>query len=290
ELPVVATIVDPIPAGTVWAGGAVCTPSCTDPPAVADGRVRFAMTAAASATGTVSYAVRVAADGADGDVITAPAASIEPGRAASGTVVHRLHVAPSAGLRVLSRVDKASAPVGDVVSYAIAITNRSDGVQDGVTVSDVVPANAEYVAGSASCPGPCRARYDVPTNTVTWRLGRLPAGAQVARLTFQVRIRPLTLNPDGSLPGTLVLNSAVASSIRTPATESNEVQTVVVAVLGTKLVRQRPPAIVSGPGAPTLPATGSETGLQLTLALALLAAGTALIAGERRYYAARTSR
>lgn len=217
---------------------------------------------------------------------------------AEGTAIDFAHVArpaaaaaKKAALRVIGRADKDSAPEGETVTYAIEVLGGAAPQQD-VTVTDVVPANAEYVRGSAKCPAPCSAGFDAASNTVTWTLGSLGADAKASGLTFQARIRPLTVNPDGSLPGTVVLNSAVASSELTPATTSNEVKTIVVAVLGKKVVRPAPPAVVTkptkpiaaAPAKPTLPATGPRDGM-LAVAIGLIVAGAALLLSSRRWSA-----
>lgn len=149
--------------------------------------------------------------------------------------------AAAPGLSLIGRVDKDSAPVGEVVSYDFAVANTGNAAEGDVIVTDAVPPGLQYVAGSATCAPPCSAAYDADRAIVTWRLGSLPAGPE-ARLSFSARIRALTTNPDGSLPGTVILTAAVGSSAQTPAAASNEVRIVVVAVLGSKIVRRSSPA------------------------------------------------
>lgn len=280
DQPADAVVADEIPAGTAYAAKVRCEPACTSAPTVRGNRVSFPVKVEGHASGSVSYVVRVSEDTADGDVIGS-GASVLPGRARAAAVQHRVAV-PAAGLRVVGAVDKDSAPAGDVVRYAIEVTNRGSAAQRDVTVTDAVPGNATYVAGSATCAAPCRALYDKVQNTVTWHVDSLGADESVVGMSFAARIRPLVVNPDGSLPGTVVLNSAVASSDNTPAIESNEVQTVVVAVLGSKTVRGRSPAAAPAE-VPTLPATGRGVGPLLAAALLLLVTGVAMLTAEREW-------
>ncbi|MDQ1710467.1 MAG: hypothetical protein QOG49_1852, partial [Frankiaceae bacterium] len=195
----------------------------------------------------------------------------------------RTAAAPRPPLRLVGRTDKGSAAAGEIVGYSIDVTNAGPRA-DGVTITDAIPANTEYVAGSATCLAPCRAAYDSATNTLIWRIPSLAAGRSSA-LSFRVRVLALTPRPDGSLPGTVLLNSAVGSASQTTATTSNEVRTVVLAVLGTKTVEQGRHIARGAPQRPALPVTGSRTGELLPVALLLIAAGSALLLGERRYTA-----
>ena len=279
DLPVTATVTDAIPAGTAYAGGVRCLPACASPPTVAAGRIRFTVSAGADETGILSYAVKVADDAADGDVLGSPAV-IEPGPAGSNAVLHRVSV-PRAGLRVTAAVDRDSAPAGAVIAYAIEVANRGSARQDGVTVTDAVPANADYVAGSATCAAPCQASYDAGNRSVTWRVGSLEADEIATGLSFLARVRAGSPDADGSLPATVVLDAAIASSTITRATPSNQVKTVAVAVLARKVVRPRPLVQVGAP-APTLPATGAPVGLLLAVGVGLVLAGSCVLSGERR--------
>ncbi|MEP7056104.1 MAG: hypothetical protein ABI912_12755 [Actinomycetota bacterium] len=291
DLPADVTITDQIAPGTTYAGHATCDRQCSRPAVPAGGRIRFAMPVPARATGSVSYAVRVAEDAADGDVIGA-AATIDPGNNRSGAVLHRVAV-PAGGLRVTLGADISSASPGAVVGYAIEVTNTGAADQSGVVVSQSVPTGAEYVAGSAGCAAvDCVAAYDAGPRRLTWKVGSLAAGETAGALSFRVRIKGLIANADGSLPGTIVVGRALASSTVTPATPSNAVTTVVVGVLGRKIVRGHPGQVIrarSVPARPALPATGASIGLLLGLAAALVASGVALLAASRSRIQRRNS-
>ena len=102
-------------------------------------------------------------------------------------------------LSISKIVSSSSAAVGGKVIYSINFAIY--GVpKTGVTVTDVLPANVTYVTGSASRSGV----YSASTNTITWSLGNLAAGAS-GTLTFQA-----TLN-SGVSDGTVVSNTATIS-------------------------------------------------------------------------------
>jgi hypothetical protein len=88
-------------------------------------------------------------------------------------------------------------------------------------------------------------------------------------VSFQVTIdRPGTT---GSLPAETITNAGSVASTEDPSTPSNEVKTVVTAVLGLHLTVPQTPA-----AQPTLPVTGRNTGLLLLVGLSLLGTGTVM--------------
>ena len=70
-----------------------------------------------------------------------------------------------------SLVGPSNAPVGSIIEYVINFTNEVAVGATGVQVSDVLPAQFTYVAGSATAGG------FILGDTLTWDLGALPAGA-----------------------------------------------------------------------------------------------------------------
>jgi len=62
---------------------------------------------------------------------------------------------------------------GDEITYTIQYGIASTQSATGVVITDVIPANTTYKPGSASGGG----TYDGATETVTWNIGDLPAGA-----------------------------------------------------------------------------------------------------------------
>ncbi len=65
-------------------------------------------------------------------------------------------VTPGTALLVLSKIAEPAGPVsaGDVITYTIAVTNRSGLTQTNVTVTDPLPAGAVYVADSCQVNAP----------------------------------------------------------------------------------------------------------------------------------------
>jgi uncharacterized repeat protein (TIGR01451 family) len=188
------------------------------------------------------------------------------------------HHVPTGDLTLVKHVDKASAAYGDTLTYTFDAATTGDLDQTNVVVTDVVPEHTTYVGDSAGCTdsGTCTASYDSATNTITWQLGDIAAGAAARQLTFQVTIDTPTFDPAVGVPATTILNSGVIGSTETSPTPSNEVKTTVVTVLGVKVVRP--------PRQPELPFTGLGMPLTTTLALAfsMIGAGLALGAIRRR--------
>ena len=176
-----------------------------------------------------------------------------------------------AGLELMKTVDRTSASFGDTLTYGLTVTNIATRPLHAVEVSDPVPDGTTYVAGSATCPSPCTASYDADTDTVHYAVGDLGAGESFAGMAFKVTIDQSPAAADGAIPSVTIVNSGTTSSppdITTPA-PSNEVRTVVTAVLGVKI---------------TLPVTGVQMPLRetVTLAFALVVCGAVLTAAGRR--------
>lgn len=191
----------------------------------------------------------------------------------------------SGGLTLVKHVDKATAAFGDVLTYTFDAATTGDLDQTSVVVTDVVPAHTTYVAGSAGCTdsGACNASYDSATNTVTWELGDIAAGAAPRHLVFQVTIDTPTFDPTVGVPLETIDNSGAIVSAETPSTPSNKVTTDMTAVLGIKIVK--PPAKPVA-AAKTIPFTGLPLPLNvgIVVALSMIAAGVALVATRRRQH------
>lgn len=70
---------------------------------------------------------------------------------------------------------------GNVMTYSITVTNNTDLLVTGVTVTDEIPAEVIYVDGSVSCS----ATFNAPTLTID--IGDLPAFSEVV-CTYQVDV------------------------------------------------------------------------------------------------------
>ncbi len=179
------------------------------------------------------------------------------------------NVRQPASLALVKTVDKATAAYGDTLNYGFTVTNTGERPLHAAEVSDEVPDEVTYVAGSASCTAPCTASYDAATNTVHWVVGDLAPGASFGGLTYAATIDTPTPAADGAIPSETILNTGTASS--PPDVESvlsNEVKTIVTAVLGVKIIKE-------------LPKTGAAVPVPqaFLLALALLIGGAGLTFG-----------
>ena len=117
-----------------------------------------------------------------------------------------------------------AADPGDALQYSIVLTNTGASPVNNVTLSDPIPANTEYVAGSSSPPG------TFGGDTLTVNVGTLNPGA-AAVVTFQVRVNA------GTAAGTVIRNQAIVDSDQTVPTPSNQTETPVVA--------SRPPSLAA---------------------------------------------
>ena len=167
-----------------------------------------------------------------------------------------------------------SAQYGDTLTYSLTATATGSLDQHSVVITDVVPTGTTYVAGSAACTGtPCTASFDAASNTVSWAVGDLAAGASRA-VSFQVTIDRPTPAADGGIPSTVIHNFGVVASVETPETPSNQVDTPVTAVLGVKVTR-KPPVKV-------LPFTGIPLTEGVAWAIGMVLLGAAVTAAARR--------
>lgn len=93
-------------------------------------------------------------------------------------------------------VTKSSVPAsgsfvkpGDSIVYTLAYNNTGNAVATGVTLTDALPADLDYVAGTATAPG----QYDSATRTLSWALGNLPVGAN-GTVSFTAQVAKTATN------------------------------------------------------------------------------------------------
>jgi len=227
------------------------------------GSVNWVVDLASGATASVAFTGQVDQNAASGQIIRNVG---QVGSLQSNEVQHRVLIAGD--LTVGKSVDKDSAEIGEVVTYTITVASVGDEMQSGVVVTDLVPAGATYVDGSASCDAPCTAGFDIAGGAVVWQIGDLAVGA-TETMTFQVTVDP-------TLQATILRNTAVAQAVGQAAIPSNEVRTVVTVVLGEVLIRPLP--------APALPTTGSTTpyGAAIPIAVLMIVSGVAMTGCGRR--------
>ena len=127
----------------------------------------------------------------------------------------------------------------DVVTYTLTYGNSGALPATGVILTDVLPANVDYVPGSATGGG----NYDAGTNSITWALGGLAVGAAPLPLTFQVTVSP-------TAPfGTQVDNNAgiYCTEVTTPVVSNTASLTVTAPLPVLQLTKSAHPTSV-GPG------------------------------------------
>jgi uncharacterized repeat protein (TIGR01451 family) len=193
-------------------------------------------------TGVVKFRVRVQPGATVGTVVTnvadaayeIPASTVvltaqsPPAQAA----VAQAAPAPAVTLtKSVVDVDGGTVRAGDLLEYTITAANGGDDTAQSVTVSDALPVQTSYVAGTTSVAGAAVTDAagddagEVVAGTLTARLGDLAAGAQKS-VTVRARIGEATP------VGTSVANTA-AATYRAPVSgsqlgaQSNEAALVV---------------------------------------------------------------
>jgi len=263
-----AVITDNVPANTTYvAGSAACGAGCTASYDAASDQVSWSLDIPANSSGSVTFAVTVASDAADGTVID------NVGQLTSGTHkvpsnhVRHLVFVPSGDLRLHKSVDKDTAKAGDTLTYTLVAKATGNMTQHDVVVTDEVPADTTFK--SADCDSPCTASQS--GGVVTWQLGDMKPGDSQS-MTFSVTIdQPAA---DGTAP-TEIPNIGHVKSTETPKNPSNRVVTTLTTVLPFKVIKTTTPAPT------TLPFTGLPVLQDILLAMVLIGGGVLLLTWPR---------
>lgn len=106
-----------------------------------------------------------------GQIVNTAALLIDGSTMADAAAAITAQAAPASGadLALSKTADAETAEVGDLVSYTLAVTNNGPDSASGVSVSDSLPAQLDYVSNS------CGAAFS--GNTLTWAVGSLANGA-----------------------------------------------------------------------------------------------------------------
>ena len=83
------------------------------------------------------------------------------------TDVIRVHAEPILSL-TKTNLPTGEVKPGDVIKYTMCFANTGNGNATGVVLTDVIPTNTTYVAGSATGGGVV---YNEATKTLTWNVG-----------------------------------------------------------------------------------------------------------------------
>jgi uncharacterized repeat protein (TIGR01451 family) len=195
--------------------GATWGSSFTNPAAVTDIRWTRANLSAGQ-TGTVNFQVRLADPLPANSTIENTARITSTETAASGWLYSN---EVSIGTIDLAISKVANAPfvrAGDSITYTITYGNNGSVAASAAVISDIIPANTSYVAGSISGTG---ADDSDPTHLV-WNLGSVPANSGGYNASFVVKVSP------GTTPGTPIYNTASLNNAY-DSVDSNQVQVTV---------------------------------------------------------------
>ncbi|HVY38693.1 MAG TPA: CCXG family PEP-CTERM protein, partial [Polyangia bacterium] len=167
-----------------------------------------ALAASPNPLGSVTFTVKVAAPLPNGTTVTASAMlSADNAAGAPAMATDTVQSAPTLSLTntgMPSPIDP-----GSLLTYTIAYANNGTDAAHGVTIADTLPSGVTIM--SASNGG----AYDSGTNTVTWSLSDLAAGAS-GSVTLTVLVNSNA--PAGMLTDTAVLSAAnIASPISADA-------------------------------------------------------------------------
>jgi uncharacterized repeat protein (TIGR01451 family) len=149
----------------------------------------------------------------DADMITgcAPVVTLGPGESNLTIDAGMYLEVGSPQLQLLKRSAPgtgATVKAGDLITYTITVSNTGNAAANNVRISDPVPTETTYVAGSAA------PALESGPSPLVWNVGTLNPG-QARTVTFVVRV-----NSGGA---SNILNTAGADSDETPPTPSNEV-------------------------------------------------------------------
>lgn len=148
---------------------------------------------------------------------------------------------------------------GDTIEWTITVLNVGLSQTTNVVISDSVPANTTYVAGSITGTG----ANDSAAPNLTWNIGVLPVDG-TARVTFRTTV-------DEDVPaGTVISNQASVASDNSPVALSDDASTAPM-------------------GDATLLRTGGDEILMLAIAAVVLLIGSALVVKGRTVLRAETA-
>ncbi|HEY0170274.1 MAG TPA: hypothetical protein VGB98_04420, partial [Pyrinomonadaceae bacterium] len=108
-----------------------------------------------------------------------------------GALASNIPVFPAGGIEVSKSADRATAQIGDVVSYRVEVKNASRVAVRDLEIRDTLPQSFYYAEGTATLAvGGAQARPVEPVvngDTLTFRIAELRAG-ESATLIYRVRI------------------------------------------------------------------------------------------------------
>lgn len=87
---------------------------------------------------------------------------------------------------ITKTVDKATAAIGEILTYNITISNESEVPISGVTFSDAIPVGSNYVTGSFTVNG-TSVTPSISGNTLSYEISSIEANGSSV-ITLQVMV------------------------------------------------------------------------------------------------------
>jgi uncharacterized repeat protein (TIGR01451 family) len=169
------------------------------PAALADGNLGFARLQGTSTTGSGAPGTVIAGGGDGGaiDAVVGPGGAQDDAQGAYQVSSVQLQIAKSSS--VADPFGGAQPLPGATITYTFVVTATGSGDAANVVVTDPIPANTTYVAGSMTLDAVAQTdASDAPTDdadfsvstpgAITVGLGTLPAGGPARTVTFAVTI------------------------------------------------------------------------------------------------------
>jgi uncharacterized repeat protein (TIGR01451 family) len=207
-------VTDDLPTGTTLQSRTSTQGSCS----VAGAQVICAigsLASGASATVTLTATVNTSAAESPVDNTARVTSSVLDPDPSDNLSTASTSVGPAGDLRLSKSVDRASANVGDTLTYTLTARNLGPSAQTGVAITDTLPTSLQLSGTPTSSQGSC----SIVGQTVTCALGGLANGA-TATVTIQATVR-------ASASNTTVQNSATVSGGRFDPDPANDVSPVV---------------------------------------------------------------
>lgn len=148
------------------------------------------------------------------------------------------------------------ANVGDTLTYVVEVTNRGGAATEGLTITDVIPANTTYVSGSASPSGSLSgSTLTMQPAGVSGVSGVVEAGA-TAYVSFQVVVGT------GAANSTLHNTATVAADngITVDTFTTNDAATPVAAAADVKLIKRFSSGTIASAGSVTMSFSAENLG------------------------------
>ncbi|RYD98055.1 MAG: DUF11 domain-containing protein [Sphingobacteriales bacterium] len=172
-----------------------------------------------TATLTITATVKTSGSYANTAVVSGNEADPVPGN--NNSTVTPVPNAAMVDLSILKTSPFVATAIGEAFEYTIQVKNIGANLATGVLMSDILPANLNYISAATSYG---TATYSATTKTVSWNIGSLAAGATIE----------LTLKVNTNIAGT-ISNTATVSSTETDVNLLNNTSTHAKQILGLQI-------------------------------------------------------